>query len=172
MQASSADTFINDLLTYSFGDNFNCPVKSSTKYIHEEGMPEWKKATARAAREDHEVGIDVEGEANTATLTQNTQEEHRLPGTFFPRSSHVMPGVVQNVHNKAEVRIRTLGQPSAESYSGPTTADILNQSPPVVSFQNEPVSQVKGESPVTVIDERMFNAYDCSHPHNLRVADA
>ncbi len=24
--------FINDLLTYPFGDNFNCPVKSSTKY--------------------------------------------------------------------------------------------------------------------------------------------
>ena len=33
VQASSADTFINDLLTYPFGDNFNCPVKSSTKYI-------------------------------------------------------------------------------------------------------------------------------------------
>ena len=32
VQASSADTFINDLLTYPFGDNFNCPVKSSTKY--------------------------------------------------------------------------------------------------------------------------------------------
>ncbi len=59
--------------------------------IFEEGMPEWKKATARAAREDHEVGIDVEGEANTATLTRNTQEEHRSPGTFFPLSSHVMP---------------------------------------------------------------------------------
>ncbi len=35
--------------------------------IFEEGMPEWKEATARAAREDHEVGRDVEGEANTVT---------------------------------------------------------------------------------------------------------
>ncbi len=122
--------------------------------IFEEGMPEWKKATARAAREDHEVGLDVEGETNTATLTKNTQEEHRSPGTFFPR------------------RIRTPGQPAVESYSGPTNAVILNHSPPVVSFQNEPVSQVKGESPVTVTDDRTFNTYDCSRPHNLRVVDA
>ncbi len=59
--------------------------------IFKEGMPEWKKATAGATREDHEVGIDVEGAANTATLTRSTPEEHQNPGTFFPRSSHVMP---------------------------------------------------------------------------------
>ncbi len=45
--------------------------------IFEEGMPEWKKATARAAREDHEVGKTVKDESNTATLT---------PETFYPRN--------------------------------------------------------------------------------------
>ncbi len=84
--------------------------------IFEEGIPLWKKKTARAAREDHEVGIDVKDEANIATLTQNTQEKHCSPRTFFRRSSHVMPGVVQNLHKKAEVRIWTPGQPPAESY--------------------------------------------------------
>ncbi len=110
--------------------------------IFEEGMPEWKKATARAAREDHEVGIDVKDEASTATPTRSKQEEHRSPGTFYPRSSHVMPDVIKNLHKKAEVRIRTPGQPPAESYSGPTNSDILSRGPPVVSFQNEPISQL------------------------------
>ncbi len=32
VQAISADTFINDLLTYPFGASFNYPVKSRTKY--------------------------------------------------------------------------------------------------------------------------------------------
>ncbi len=43
-------------------------------------MPEWKKATARAAREDHEVGKDVKDESSMATLTQSEQEEHCSPG--------------------------------------------------------------------------------------------
>ena len=82
-----------------------------------------------------------------------------------------MPDVVQNLHKEAEVRIRIPGQPPAESYSWPTGGDILSPGPPVVSFQNKPTSQVMGESPVPVTDDRTFNAYDCSHPHNLRVVD-
>ncbi len=119
-------------------------------------MPEWKKATARAAREDHEVRVEVKDETNTATLTPNTQKSHRSPGTFFPRSSHVMPEAIHTLHRKAEVRVRTPGQPSAESYSGPTDKDMSDLKPPVVSFQNEPITRVEGESPETVVDDRTF----------------
>ncbi len=66
---------------------FTCAGKrckdESLYNIFEEGMSEWKKATARAASEDHEVGIDVKDEANTATLRQSAQEDHRSPGTFL-----------------------------------------------------------------------------------------
>ena len=31
--ALSADTFINHILMSLFGDDFNCPIKSRTKYI-------------------------------------------------------------------------------------------------------------------------------------------
>ncbi len=41
VQAFSADTFINALLTYPFGDDFNCPIKSRTKYILKDLKKAW-----------------------------------------------------------------------------------------------------------------------------------